>query len=60
MNAPMTAEELSLAIHKAKTGKASGLDMIPVEFYKNGGAIVQISILAVFNFINQSGVYPLR
>ena len=60
MNTPMTAEELSLAIRKAKTDKASGLDMIPVEFYKNGGAIVQNSILAVFNFIHQSGDYPLR
>ena len=56
MNVPMTAEELSLAIRKTKTGKASGLDLIPVEFYKNGGAIVQNSILAVFNFIHQSGI----
>ena len=39
MNAPMTADELLLAIRKAKTGKASGLDMIPVEFYKNGGQL---------------------
>ena len=30
MDAPVVMEELSMAIHKAKTGKASGLDMIPV------------------------------
>ena len=58
LNAQMTVEELSLAIRKAKTGKASGLDLIPVEFYKNGGAIIQNSILAVFNFMHQSGDYP--
>ena len=32
--------------------------MIPVEFYKHGGETIQNSILAVFNFVHQSGDYP--
>ena len=58
LNAPMTKEELVFAIRKAKSGKASGPDMVPVEFYKHGGETIQNSILAVFNFGNQSADYP--
>ena len=58
MNAPMTKEELLFAIRKAKSGKASGPDMIPVEFYKYGGEIIQNFILALSNLVHQSGDYP--
>ena len=55
MNAPVTEEEVLVAIRKSKPGKASGPDMIPIEFYKHGGQTVKNSILAVFNFVFQSG-----
>lgn len=58
MNSPITMDELNLAIRKAKTGKASGPDMIPVEFYKHGGETVHNAILAVFNFVFGKGEYP--
>ena len=53
MNAPFTAEELYHVLHKAKC-----TDGIPVEFYKYGTDILHISILALFNYVFQSGKYP--
>ena len=58
MNAPITETELACALRRAKCGKASGADGIPVEFYKNSNAIVSRTILALFNYIFQNGVYP--
>ena len=58
MNAPFTADELSHVLHKAKCNKASGTDGIPVEFYKYGTDILHNSILALFNYVFQSGKYP--
>ena len=54
----MTKEELVFAIREAKSGKASGPDMIPVQFCKYGGETIQNSIPALFNFVHQSGDYP--
>ena len=39
-------------------GKASGLDVIPIQFYKYGGGILYKSILAVFNSVLTRGDYP--
>jgi len=58
MNAPIEADELFLALKKAKTNKASGIDMIPVEFYKHGGLRVQNATLCLFNFLIKNGEYP--
>ena len=58
MNAPITETELACALRRAKCGKAGGADSIPVESYKNSNAIVSRTILALFNYIFQNGVYP--
>ena len=58
MNAPLTADELSHVLHKAKCNKASGIDGIPVELYKYGTDDLHNSILALFNYVFQSGKYP--
>ena len=58
LDAPIVMEKLSIVIRKAKTGKARGLDMTPVKFYKYGGEIVYKSILDVFNFGLRRNDYP--
>ena len=58
MNAPFTADELSHVLHKAKCNKACGIDGIPVEFCKYGTDILHNSILALLNYVFQSGKYP--
>ena len=47
MDSPITADELTLALRKAKTGKACGSDAIPVESYKYGGDMLHDAILAL-------------
>ena len=58
MDSPTTADELTLALRKAKTGKACGSDAIPVEVYKYGGDMLHHAILALFNYIFHNGAYP--
>ena len=58
MDSPIMADELTLALRKAKTGKACGSDAIPVEFYKYGGDMLHEAILALFNYIFHNGAYP--
>ena len=48
MDQPISADELTFAIRKSKSGKASGIDMIPIEFYKHGGETVFNSMLVIF------------
>ena len=48
MNVPIIETELACALRRAKCGKASSADGIPVEFYKNSNEIMSRTILALF------------
>ena len=54
---PRSANDSTLAICEAKLGKASVIDMIPVEFYKLGGETIFNTMLAIFNSVLQSRDY---
>ena len=59
LNAPITIDEITVAVRNLKNNKASGIDSIPAEFYKysNGALLEPITIL--FNKVFESGQYPL-
>ena len=50
--------EISTAIEKLKTGKAMGLDGIPVEAFKAGGITVVKSIKKIIEHIWTTGHWP--
>ena len=58
MNAPISEDELSYVLRKAKNGKAGGADAIPTEFYKYSTPNLSKAILALFNYVFENGDYP--
>ena len=58
MNAPISEDELSYVLRKAKNGKAGGADAIPTEFYKYSTPNLNKAILALFNYVFENGDYP--
>lgn len=58
INAPITVDELHLSLKKMKNRKACGVDSIPAEFYKYTGGIIDRPLIALFNYIFDSGEYP--
>ena len=58
MDAPIIRYELEQVLRKAKIGKAGRADAIPLEFYKYSSEPVRKAILALFNYVFQSGEYP--
>ncbi|KAK6181925.1 hypothetical protein SNE40_009702 [Patella caerulea] len=58
LNVPITVTEIKDAIKKMKNGKASGEDMIPLEFYKVGIDKLMPVLLKLFNTVFFSGTFP--
>ena len=58
LNGPITRDELYVALKRAKNKKACGSDGIPAEIFKYSDGILQDAVLALFNYIFDSGIYP--
>ena len=58
LNGPISPEEISIALKKAKNNKSGGCDGIPVEFYKHTNGVLENSLCALFNHVFNSGEYP--
>ena len=59
MNAPISEDELSYVLSKAKNGKAGGADAIPTEFYKYSTPNLNKAILALFKGAHRDCVTKL-
>ena len=58
LNSPITIDEIKKAIRKLKCQKATGIDGIPVEFYKHGCNELLPALVLLFNTIIANGDYP--
>ena len=58
LNGPITGDELEHALKRSKNKKACGLDGIATEFFKHSQGALKEPILALFNYIFNSGTYP--
>ena len=58
VNGPITESELIIAMKKTKNNKASGEDGIASEFYKFTDGILNQPLIALFNYIMESGQFP--
>ena len=47
-----------LALKHLKAGKASGIDGIPIEFYKHALHILVTPLCSLFNYVLSKGEYP--
>ena len=59
LNAPIHTEEITFAIKKLKNKKAIGSDGLAAEFYKNSDGHLDKPLSALFNYILNSGNYPV-
>ena len=58
LNAPISEEEIKVALKGLKNNKATGIDTIPSEFYKYGSESLLQPLQLLFNAVFQSGEYP--
>ena len=58
LNGPITPEEISIALKKAKNNKSGGCDGISAEFFKHSNGALQNSLCALFNHVFNAGEYP--
>lgn len=58
LNADITVEEVETAIHKLKTGRASGHDDIIAEMMKCTSKRLVVQITTLFNAMLEKGTYP--
>ena len=58
INGPILESEIILALKKTKSGKSGGSDGITSEFYKFTNGLLDKPLIALFNFIFNSGQYP--
>ena len=58
LNGPISENEVKAALHKAKPNKACGCDGIPIEFFKYCNGELVKPMMALFNRIFESGVFP--
>jgi hypothetical protein len=58
LDAPITLEEVKRAVHVLKNNKASGVDGLPPEVFKAGGAPLASALLQVFLTCWDSGQIP--
>ena len=56
----MLLDEVALHLRKLKNNKAAGIDGIPAEFYKYASEKLEVLFCSVFNYILDSGEYPLQ
>ena len=58
LNRDISEEEVNAALHKLKTGKASGIDGISAEMLRNGTSEVNNFLFKLFSTIFNKGIYP--
>ena len=58
INAPIAKEELICAIKKLKDNKSIGTDGLPSEFYRYANNLLDSPLLALFNYVFETGIYP--
>lgn len=59
MEAPITLEEIKLAVAEMANQKSPGLDGIPMETYKYYGKVLLLELLKVFNWAKEEGKLPV-
>ena len=58
LNGPILENEVTSALRKAKQNKAGGSDGIPIEFFKCSKGEFVKPLVALYNYVLESGVYP--
>ncbi|KAJ1167540.1 hypothetical protein NDU88_007931 [Pleurodeles waltl] len=58
LNAPLTLEELHIAVKSFKSGKTPGSDGLPIEFYTSQWDLVGPDLLELYEEMEQEGVMP--
>ncbi|KAJ1125470.1 hypothetical protein NDU88_003902 [Pleurodeles waltl] len=58
LNAPLTLEDLHLAVKSFKSGKTPGSDGLPIEFYTSLWDLVGPDLLELYEEMEQEGVMP--
>ncbi|KAJ1169370.1 hypothetical protein NDU88_001263 [Pleurodeles waltl] len=58
LNAPLTLEELHIAVKSFKSGKTPGSDGLPIEFYTSLWYLVGPDLLELYEEMEQEGVMP--
>ena len=58
MNNEISKNEVILALKHLKAGKATGIDGIPIEFYKHASHILVTPLCSWFNYVLSKGEYP--
>lgn len=59
LEAPITLEEIKLAVTEMKNQKSPGPDGLPVETYKNYGTVLLLELLKVFEWVKKEGELPI-
>ena len=58
INGPIREDEITRALKKTKNGKACGEDGVPSEFYKFTDGVLNKPLMALFDYIMESGKFP--
>ena len=58
INRNISIEEIEYAIKKLKSGKAPGIDRIPVEFIKETVHVIKYELQYLYNYILSYEIYP--
>ena len=58
LNNEISKNEVILALKHLKAGKATGIDGIPIEFYKHASHISVTPLCSLFNYVLSKGEYP--
>ena len=60
LDGPITQQEIHTSVQALSCGKACGLDGIVTELLKYGGAMMEQSLLSLFQFIFESEKFPIE
>ena len=60
MNSNIDADEIIYAVKKIKSGRAPGIERVPIEFVKETIDIVKDDLVLLFNYILASEKYPTK
>ena len=58
LNGPISREEISTALKKAKNNKCGGCDGLAADFFKHADETLINTVCALFNYVLDSGEYP--
>lgn len=58
LNANVEIDEIVYAVHKIKSGKSAGIDLLPIEFIKETIHVIKYDLQLLYNYILKSEIYP--